>query len=95
LFTVDFLRRKKFEIYQFTLFRIGLLTNKKEGEVHASVFVSTEFHELQVPFRSDLLTMYGTKSCVEVGGSVIYQPPGSGSIDLNHGIRILFNYRRF
>jgi hypothetical protein len=42
---------ENFEIDSFVS-RIGLLTNNKEGEVHASVFVSTEFHEQQVPFRS-------------------------------------------
>merc|ERR1711962_247396 len=35
----------------FILFRIGLLSGAEEGEFHASVFVSSEYEELRVPFR--------------------------------------------
>ena len=33
------------------VYRIGLVSGVEEGEFHASVFVSTEFEELRVPFR--------------------------------------------
>ena len=35
----------------YVVYRIGLLSGAEEGEFHASVFVSTEYEELQVPFR--------------------------------------------
>ena len=35
----------------FVLYRIGLLSGSEEGQYQASVFVSTEFEELSVPFR--------------------------------------------
>ena len=36
----------------YIVFRIGLLTGAEEGEFHASCFVSSEYEELRVPFRS-------------------------------------------
>ena len=35
----------------FVVYRIGLTSSADEGEFHASVFVSTEYEEHQVPFR--------------------------------------------
>ena len=35
----------------YVVYRIGLVSGVEEGEFHASVFVSTEFEELRVPFR--------------------------------------------
>ena len=35
----------------FVVYRIGLTSGGEEGEFHASVFVSTEYEEHQVPFR--------------------------------------------
>ncbi len=35
----------------YVVYRIGLQSGTEEGEFHASVFVSTEFEELRVPFR--------------------------------------------
>ena len=35
----------------FVLYRIGLVSGSEEGQFQASVFVSTEFEELSVPFR--------------------------------------------
>ena len=35
----------------FVIYRIGLMSGGEEGEFHASVFVSTEFEELHIPFR--------------------------------------------
>ena len=35
----------------YVVYRIGMLTGSEEGEFHASVFVSTEFEEMRVPFR--------------------------------------------
>jgi len=35
----------------FVVYRIGLTSGADEGEFHASVFVSTEYEEHQVPFR--------------------------------------------
>ena len=35
----------------YVVYRIGLQSGTDEGEFHASVFVSTEFEELRVPFR--------------------------------------------
>ena len=35
----------------YVVYRIGLLSGSEEGEFHASVFVSTEFEELHIPFR--------------------------------------------
>ena len=35
----------------FVLYRIGLMSGSEEGQYQASVFVTTEFQELSVPFR--------------------------------------------
>ena len=37
--------------HHYVVYRIGLMTGKVEGEMWASVFVSTEFQDLVVPFR--------------------------------------------
>ena len=35
----------------YAVFKIGMATGSEEGEFHASVFVSTEFEEMHIPFR--------------------------------------------
>lgn len=35
----------------YVIYRIGMLSGSVEGEFHASVFVSTEYEEISVPFR--------------------------------------------
>ena len=40
--------------HHYVVYRIGLVTGKTEGEMWASVFVSTEFQDLIIPFRYTL-----------------------------------------